>query len=159
MATAGVVTSRRTSQIPAVPALEEPWHSLRSAYHSLRQRWAAALAGFDLSVSEYVVLDLCTRGPAKASEVARAIGVTPAGATDVIDRLERRHLVRRVADPDDRRAVRVLLTPLGGRSYRETKTAVRTMLHALGEAMTDTERRALTVGLTALVRALPRGPA
>lgn len=159
MATAVVAASARASRVTGAPALEEPWRSLRSAYHSLRQRWAAVLAQFDLSVSEYVVLDVCARGSAKASDVARAIGITPAGGTDAIDRLEARRLVRRVADPNDRRAVLVSLTSTGRRRYGETKTAVRAILNDLDSAMTAEERRALAVGLTALVRALPRGPA
>jgi len=138
------------------PGLEEPWRSLHSAYHALRLRGRVVLGQFDLSVSEFAVLDLCARAPAKASQIAREVGVTPAGATDVIDRLEERRLVRRVADPTDRRAVLVSLAALGLRRHRETRAAVRSMLDEVDRAMTPAERRALALGMAALLRALPR---
>ena len=114
------------------------------------------LGRFDVSVSEFAVLDLCARAPAKASQIAREVGVTPAGATDVIDRLEERRLVRRVADPTDRRAVLVALTALGLRRNRETRTAVSSMLREVDRAMTPAERRALALGIAALLRTLSR---
>ena len=139
--------------------LDEPWLSLRQAYHSLRQRWGELLTRVDLSLSEYGVLELCARSPARASEVARAIGITPAGATDVIDRLERRRFVRRIADPTDRRAVRVELTDAGVRIHREVIVARRSVLQEIDRAMPESERRSLVLGLTALVRALSEDPA
>jgi DNA-binding MarR family transcriptional regulator len=46
-----------------------------------------------------------------AGELARAAGLTSGAVTAVIDRLERAGLARRVADPSDRRRVRVEATP------------------------------------------------
>ena len=117
------------------------------------------LSGSNLSLSEYGVLQLCARAPAKASEVAQAIGITPAGATDVIDRLEKRRFVRRVAHPTDRRAVLVQLTATGARVHRESRAARMAVLHDIDRALTETERRALLLGLTALLRAMPQEPA
>jgi DNA-binding MarR family transcriptional regulator len=50
------------------------------------------------------------RGPLTAGELARACGLTTGAATAVIDRLERAGLVRRRADPADRRKVIVEVT-------------------------------------------------
>lgn len=116
------------------------------------------LAQLDLSFSDYEALNLCAQAPARANELARAIGLTPAGATDVIDRLEHRHLVRRISHPSDRRVVLVRLTPAGARLHREAKATVRTILRSLDAVMTPAERRALVVGLTALIRRLPQDP-
>ena len=144
------------SRLPGPTSLEEPWRRLREAYRTLRPRWAASLARFDLSLPEYEVLELCGSFPAKAAAIARATGITPAGVTDVIDRLERRGVVRRAADPTDRRAVLVQLTPAGRTLYREAQSARREVLQGLLEAMTDRERRSLVLGLTALLRAVPK---
>jgi DNA-binding MarR family transcriptional regulator len=131
-------------------SVDEPWELLRETHHLLRSRWTELLERVDLSVSEYLVLELCEAGPARASEIAHRIGITPAGATDLIDRLESRDLVRRVADPADRRAARVQLV-------HAAKSAKRSIVHSLDLAMTDSERRALSVGLSALTRALRPG--
>ena len=100
---------------------------------------------------------MCDPAPARATEVARQIGITPAGATDLIDRMEERRLVLRSADPRDRRAVLVRLAPSGVRRYRETKAAVRSILRELDDTLTDRERAALVRGVTALARALAEG--
>ena len=151
-----VVPRRKVSALPYTR--DEVWGPLREAYRLLRQRWATSLGRLDLSLSEYGLLELCTRAPARASEVARAIGITPAGATDVIDRLEGRQVIRRAADPEDRRAVLVRLTPRGRRLYREAKGTRRAFFEGLLAELTLEERRSLFVGLTALVRAVPREP-
>ncbi len=129
---------------------------MREAYLGLRRQWSEVLRQFDLSLSEIGVLDLCAGAPAKVSGVARAVGLTPAGGTDVIDRLERRQLVRRVPHSVDRRVVHVRLTPAGLRLHREARSARRDVLHDVGRAMTEDERRALAVGLEGLLGAMRR---
>ena len=140
----------------AVPKLGEPWVGLRDAYHELRQRWSVLLGRHDLAVPEYALLEHCARSAARASDLARAIGLTPAGATDVIDRLERRGSVRRVRSSLDRRVVFVQLTPRGTDLYRSAQSTVRAALRALDADLAPAERRALTRGLAALLRTLGR---
>ncbi|HEX2127862.1 MAG TPA: MarR family transcriptional regulator [Solirubrobacterales bacterium] len=43
--------------------------------------------------------------------LSRSLLVTPGGMTSRLDRLEREGLIRRLPDPDDRRAIEVELTP------------------------------------------------
>jgi DNA-binding MarR family transcriptional regulator len=50
-------------------------------------------------------------GGMTAGELARAAGLTTGAVTAVVDRLERAGLARRVADPADRRRVRIETTP------------------------------------------------
>jgi DNA-binding MarR family transcriptional regulator len=151
----GGIATRGTAPggAPTVP-LEPPWRTLREAYFLFRRQWTEQLGRFDLTFSDYVVLDLLSRSPAKASEVAEAIGITAAGATDLLDRLAARGLLRRVADPTDRRVVRIRLTPTGRRLYDEAAAGKDTSIRYLNRAMTAAERRALSVGLAALTRAL-----
>ncbi|HMH86698.1 MAG TPA: MarR family transcriptional regulator [Gemmatimonadaceae bacterium] len=52
-------------------------------------------------------------GPQTAGEIARHTGLATASVTDLLDRLERRGWVRRVADPRDRR--RVVVEPVARR--------------------------------------------
>lgn len=51
-------------------------------------------------------------GPITAGELAHLIGLTTGAVTGVIDRLEARGFVQRVADPHDRR--RVIVEPIAG---------------------------------------------
>jgi DNA-binding MarR family transcriptional regulator len=50
-------------------------------------------------------------GGMTAGELARAAGLTTGAVTAVVDRLERAGMARRVADPTDRRRVRIEVTP------------------------------------------------
>lgn len=65
-----------------------------------------------LSVTDLKALDLLQRfGPLTAGEMAIHTGLASASVTSLIDRLQRRRLVRRLRDPSDRRLVVVSLTP------------------------------------------------
>jgi DNA-binding MarR family transcriptional regulator len=64
-------------------------------------------------------LDWLFDGPMSAGRLAAATGLTSAATTTLVDRLERRGLVRRVADPADRRKVLIEMTDLGRRQTGE----------------------------------------
>ena len=49
----------------------------------------------------------------RVSDIATSIGITVPAITQIITVLEKDGYVRRTMDPDDRRAVRVILTPAG----------------------------------------------
>jgi DNA-binding MarR family transcriptional regulator len=62
----------------------------------------------DLHPTDYKVLGILERsGPLSAGEIARESGLATASVTNLIDRLEQKGFVRRVADPTDRRRVMV----------------------------------------------------
>lgn len=88
----------------------------RLARHVDRAR-AAAFSRHDLEGWEFDVLAALRRSgaPYRASPGAlvRETGVTSGTMTNRVDRLVSRGLVRRDSDPDDRRSVRVELTPAG----------------------------------------------
>jgi DNA-binding MarR family transcriptional regulator len=66
----------------------------------------AAAAKYGLGVSEMKALDVLTRlGPQTAGQLSVALRITSGAITGVIDRLERRGIVHRIADPHDRRRV------------------------------------------------------
>jgi DNA-binding MarR family transcriptional regulator len=82
------------------------------------RRWVTARvhqAGADagLSLRQHAALSGIRQGASSPGELARLWQVTPAVITGVIDRLERRELVRREPDPDDRRRLRLALTDSG----------------------------------------------
>ena len=67
---------------------------------------------FGLSVTDLKTLDvLQRRGPLTAGAIAAHTTLATASVTSLIDRLEKKRLVRRVRDPEDRRRVVVTLTP------------------------------------------------
>ena len=62
--------------------------------------------------------------PLAMGELAGRMGCDPASATGIVDRLEAKGLVARVADPSDRRTKRVELTAEGRKTRRRIEQRV-----------------------------------
>jgi DNA-binding MarR family transcriptional regulator len=78
----------------------------------------------DLSLRQYAALHGVRDGAASPGELARLWQVTPAVITGIVDRLERRGLLRRDPDPNDRRRLRLALTESGLALSAEVERAV-----------------------------------
>jgi DNA-binding MarR family transcriptional regulator len=81
--------------------------------HWVTGRVQAAGADLGISVRQYAAMRDIRGGAASPGELARLWQVTPAVITGIVDRLEKRELVRREPDPDDRRRLRLALTETG----------------------------------------------
>jgi DNA-binding MarR family transcriptional regulator len=68
----------------------------------------------EVTLTQYrTLIVLASRGPQSLAGLAEAVGVTPATATRMCDRLVRKDLIRRRTERDDRRQLRVALTARG----------------------------------------------
>ena len=78
-------------------------------------RMAAELAklGHDLTFSQYITLKKLADGTAGVTDLARAAELNPGAMTRLLDKLEAKGLISRVADPGDRRAIHIHLTDAG----------------------------------------------
>lgn len=61
---------------------------------------------------------LSSSGAAKMKDIASFMGVTTADMTGVVEKLVRHGYAQRIAEPADRRIVKIRLTPCGGRAVR-----------------------------------------
>ena len=68
--------------------------------------------------------DIARTRPGPISQLASRMGVDPGWATDVIDRLEERGDVRRVASTEDRRVKIIELTETGRETWRKMDDAL-----------------------------------
>jgi len=125
--------------------------ALQQATHVTLHVLAVRLAHLELAPSEQNVLAVLADGGRRTvGDVAAATGTRPTTLTSVLDRLERRRLVRRQLDPADRRSFLITLTPPGRQAARSVRAAI-----------TDLERAALAAlmpaqlaGFRAVTRAL-----
>jgi len=121
--------------------LAERLHS--AAIHLLRQlRKADEAAGVGparLSALSVLVFG----GPASLGGLARAEQVTPATMSRLVTGLERDGLARREADPDDRRAIRVLATAKGRRLLIQGRRRRLDILESRLAPLAAKERRTL----------------
>ncbi|MBO0960604.1 MarR family transcriptional regulator [Neobacillus sp. MM2021_6] len=85
------------------------------------------IAGFN--PSEFRVLATIQRfandknSEMKVSEISQLLEVTPPTITQIVNILEKDSLVERTVDPDDRRAVKITLTPAGMEATKNARKA------------------------------------
>jgi DNA-binding MarR family transcriptional regulator len=112
------VTSDRDEPAPPEPADpagdESLAESLMAVARQLRERSAETLAPWDITPAHLRALRTLTRhGTMRLSELSDRLEIAPRTATEVVDALQARDLVRRRADPGDRRAILVEVTERG----------------------------------------------
>jgi DNA-binding MarR family transcriptional regulator len=77
-----------------------------------------ALAPFDITAPQLIVLaSVANREADSAAGLCKSISYDPGAMTRMIDRLEQKGLVRRIRNPEDRRAMNLELTVAGRALY------------------------------------------
>jgi DNA-binding MarR family transcriptional regulator len=108
----------------------------------------------DLGAREYgmsysrgrVVAAMHALGPVRMHQLSQAVGVRPRTITGLVDALEADGWVERRADPDDRRAIIVALTPAADTAFARLLEAYRWLAQDLvGEIPAADQRCALGV--------------
>jgi MarR family transcriptional regulator, 2-MHQ and catechol-resistance regulon repressor len=90
------------------------WLVLWKAYQALLCHAERHIHSLGLGFSDFAVLEvLLHKGPAPVNTIGELVHLTSGSITAAIDRLERKSLVERGADPADRRARVVHLTEAG----------------------------------------------
>lgn len=105
------------------------------------------LRAFNLSPSQFAVL-LLLDGEAgwRLTDLSERLLVDKSTITRIVDRLERAGLVRREADPDDRRVQRVALTGQGRETRDRARAAhERSIERRMGALDTDEQRQLLAL--------------
>jgi DNA-binding MarR family transcriptional regulator len=104
-----------------------------------------------LSLVQLIVLTILeSRGPLPMSRLAETLDVSDASATGIVDRMEKRGLVERGDDPNDRRVVLVRLTSEGAGIFRDHQLQRRGRLALLVDRLSDDELGGLLLGLRGL---------
>jgi DNA-binding MarR family transcriptional regulator len=91
-------------------------------------------------------------GPQRVGSLAKHLGVTMATASRTVDALVGADLVRREPDPQDARAVRVVLTARGRREHKMRYDRFLRALERLSDDLSEIERRQLADALETLGR-------
>jgi DNA-binding MarR family transcriptional regulator len=141
------------------PADAERTARLRAVIGRLSRRLRPTVAGSGLTPSQISVLfTIVRRGPLRLAEVAEIEGLNPTMLSRITAQLTDDGLIRRSADPGDRRAAFVAATA-AGRRVRERIHRERT--RALGghvQELDEHEREVLWAALPVLERLADRLP-
>jgi DNA-binding MarR family transcriptional regulator len=116
-----------------------------------------------LTLSQYALLEgLIGRDAARVQELAAHAGITASTATRILDALQRRGIVERTRSDEDRRAVAVSLTQLGGELFEAQQEWLRGRQRLFYASLPPAERTLapdLLLRVAALIDELAAGPA
>jgi DNA-binding MarR family transcriptional regulator len=137
---------------------EEVFVGLQIAADRLMEPWAAFLRETaDLSPVQYNVLRIL-RGAGDeglwAGEIGERLITRSPDVTRLIDRLEKRRLVKRKRDPSDRRAVRIQITDLGREEIASIDQKSRNLLQSYMDRVPRDHIEALRDHLDVLLEAI-----
>ncbi|MBI4503869.1 MAG: MarR family transcriptional regulator [Gemmatimonadetes bacterium] len=125
----------------AVPVF---WQVLEAA-HELESRLETALAAAGLSMAKAGLLRslAAARESIPLSELAEQNRCVRSNITQLVDRLEEDGLVRRVADPSDRRIRRAELTGAGRKAHQDATRIIEAQEREVAGALNRAEATAL----------------
>ncbi len=122
------------------------------AMQSLQARLEDVFGEVGLSLARYGVLNELVRAesPLALSELAARLSCVRSNMTQLVDRLEADGLVRREADPDDRRSTRAVITATGLARHADGADRLRQVEASFDATIPEAERGALLRVLEAL---------
>lgn len=126
--------------------------SIVNAGRAVEQRLEEALAPVGLTLTKFgMLLHLVEAGePLSLSECAQKMSCVRSNITQLMDRLEADGLVQRVEDPQDRRAIRAAVTPLGAERQAAGAKEVKKVQAALAKTLSGMNPAALQAALSAV---------
>jgi DNA-binding MarR family transcriptional regulator len=115
--------------------------------------------GHRLSLSEsYALFELARGGPLTQRDLGERLDLEKSTVSRLVTGLERRQLVSRRRNPENRRYSEVAVTAHGQTTVNRLAAAMLERHGRVSAAMTAAERDALTTGLAALLRAMGQTP-
>jgi DNA-binding MarR family transcriptional regulator len=117
------------------------------------------LLGQPVSLSEaFALAELIRDEPLSQRDLAERLDLEKSTVSRLVAGLERHGHVSRHRDPGNRRYYRITLTDLGRSTAERLATGMRQRHAEILAAMTEAEREALTIGVSALLRAMGQMP-
>ena len=122
--------------------------------HLLQDLHTESSRSLGLTPQQAHLLCVLLGGPLGMTELSRILSIERSSLTSMVDRLERRELVARIARPTDRRACNVQLTSAGEALAHDAHNVVVDRIEDLTTDLPATARRTLVTTLqTVLSRA------
>jgi len=114
--TLGTNDISRTATIPG----QMLYRLIQKVYVLLDDYDRKTLERFELNSSQYrTLIFLGEKGGERLTTISNRLLLSKSSITRIIDDLEDREWVKRIPDPEDRRALRVVLTPNGARRRQQ----------------------------------------
>jgi DNA-binding MarR family transcriptional regulator len=131
-----------------------PGHQIRRLQQIAVGLFIEETAGYDVTPVQYATLATVARQPGLDQRtLARSVGFDTSTVAGVIDRLERRGLLRRQPAPEDRRVRQLALTAAGAALLERVDPAMRRAQARILSPLPEADRRRFMALLGRLVAA------
>jgi len=126
--------------------------SLLGAAHAVEDRIEASLSPLGLSLAKLNVLGTLvgSNGSLTLGDLAQKLACVRSNVTQLVDRLESDGLVRREADPADRRSIRAVITDAGRDRERAGSMALTHVQDEISQVLTGFDSAHIERALSAL---------
>lgn len=126
--------------------------SLLGAAHAIESRIEASLSPLGLSLAKLNVLGILvgSNSPLTLGELAQRLACVRSNVTQLVDRLEADGLVRREADPSDRRSIRAVVTDAGRDRERAGSLALARVQDDISQVLSGFDSAHIEKALSAL---------
>jgi len=105
--------------------------------------YARALNEMDLSISQYALLNQLAVSGGPMTEISCKLHVSKPAVTNLVDRLEKKKMIKRVAHPKDRRVYLLEIQPKGEKIVREIQSEILKFLLKTFDQLNAAERKSL----------------
>jgi len=131
--------------------------AILSSERAIIRAMTASAAEEDITLQQFSVLGVLSRlGAVPMSRLSEELRVSPPNITGVVDRLEKKELVKRETNPGDRRKREIKLTEKGAGLYERVREGYSDSLQASLEALTPDEQETLSKLLRKMVKEIAR---
>jgi DNA-binding MarR family transcriptional regulator len=126
--------------------------ALLEAARNVQSQVETALEGVGLTPAKYQALDALVKAdePLALSALAGCLNCVRSNVTQLADRLETDGLMKRVDDPNDRRAIRAVITPLGSEKHAAGAKVIRALQANVSSQISPSDRESFLRVLSAL---------
>lgn len=104
------------------------------------------------SISQLGALFRISKNPIGVSDLGRNLGITPAAASQMLEKLFQQKLILRTEDPRDRRAKRIVLTEKGKQVLEDSMKARESWLMDLDTRLSASEKEHIASILEVLIK-------
>src|ERR1700753_2170164 len=118
---------------------------------AITARLSAPAAAHELSLTQLRTLAILRDGEPQMADLAGFLGLDRSSVSGLVDRAEKRGLVRRTSSVEDGRAVRVSLTAQGRRLARRVTAEVGGLVSPMTDVLSPADQKRLATLLSRLI--------
>ena len=133
------------------PIFTRPAYLLYKAGLYAQKAFDDAFGKVGLSAREFLVLAFANTEPLSQQDIARRLGIDPTVLVGVVDELERKNLVERRRDPEDRRRYLLVVTESGAEALAAAERTATEATQEYLRPLDGAQRKQLAALLTALM--------